>query len=213
MTDRAGECWLWLGHRTRDGYGMVTVEKRPRLAHRVSYEVHVGEIPVGLQLDHLCRVTACINPSHLEPVTASENMLRAWAAVEGSNRPRKTECVAGHPYTEENTYLDKGFRYCRECKRERSRAYNRKVRAAKPRQRSYTNHAEVAASLKARPGEWLLVSAPDSRDTAYHTASYIRSAKRLPAYSPAGSFDAEIRTVDGATQVYARFVGESGGAS
>jgi hypothetical protein len=51
-----------------------------RSAHRFYYEQHVGPIPEGLQLDHLCRNTRCVNPAHLEPVTGAENMRRRVAA-------------------------------------------------------------------------------------------------------------------------------------
>lgn len=46
------------------------------MAHRVAYELWVGPIPEGMELDHRCKVRACINPAHLEPVTHAENMRR-----------------------------------------------------------------------------------------------------------------------------------------
>lgn len=79
-TDKTGECWLWTGAIQSGGYGEIRHLGRTRLAHRVSYEVHVGPIPIGLQLDHLCRNTRCVNPTHLEPVTQSVNVRRAFAA-------------------------------------------------------------------------------------------------------------------------------------
>lgn len=66
-------CWIWDGAIAAEtGYG--TCQKK--MAHRVVYEREVGPIPDGLVLDHLCRVRACVNPSHLEPVTIGENARR-----------------------------------------------------------------------------------------------------------------------------------------
>jgi hypothetical protein len=80
--DPVTECWQFTGNKTlgNHGYGVVSVAGTSRVAHRVTYEHYVGPVPVGLQLDHLCRNQACVNPDHLEPVTASENVRRARAA-------------------------------------------------------------------------------------------------------------------------------------
>ena len=68
-------CWIWqLGRR--GGYGEAKVDGRQVRAHRLYYERFVGTIPEGLQLDHLCRQRACVNPAHLEPVTGTENVRR-----------------------------------------------------------------------------------------------------------------------------------------
>lgn len=114
-------CWLWGGGLTY-GYGRFTLNGRRTHAHRASYELHVGPIPVGLTLDHLCRVRNCVNPAHLEPVTNGENVLRG-VSVPASNA-RKTHCKYGHEFTPENTrpvpLKSGGFgRYCRACARER----------------------------------------------------------------------------------------------
>jgi hypothetical protein len=97
-------CWEWVGHLTPQGYGSLG----RRLAHRLVYEVAVGPIPAGLQLDHLCRNRRCVNPDHLEPVTSRENTLR------GSGLPAQrvlvTHCPRGHAYTDENTYVRPGTR-------------------------------------------------------------------------------------------------------
>src|SRR4051812_13783907 len=74
-------CWLWTGTLTDHGYGILeNGHGAGKGAHVVSYELHVGKIPEGLELDHLCRVRCCVNPRHLEPVTHYENMRRgvAW---------------------------------------------------------------------------------------------------------------------------------------
>jgi hypothetical protein len=119
-----GPCWMWNGHITRVGYGAISkgqlttsrsYEMAP--AHRVSYEVHVGPIPKGLEIDHLCRVRACVNPAHLEAVTHSVNVSRGTSGrVRGAEHRAKTHCPRGHPYSDENTYLNtRGHRECRTC--------------------------------------------------------------------------------------------------
>jgi len=76
--DRGGACWLWTGALYVNGYGAFRgPDGRTIRAHRFAYERVVGPIPEGLDLDHLCRVRACVNPAHLEPVTRAENLRRA----------------------------------------------------------------------------------------------------------------------------------------
>ena len=75
-SDRSGECWLWLKSCNYKGYGQIGWKGKTYKTHRVSFEVFVGPIPAGLQIDHLCRIRHCIRPSHLEPVTCKENIRR-----------------------------------------------------------------------------------------------------------------------------------------
>ena len=102
-----------MGGRTPLGYGMfkASTKNAGYFAHRQSYVFVVGEIPDGLELDHLCRNPPCCNPEHLEPVTHAENMAR-YART-------NTHCGNGHEWTEENTYMFRGKRQCRGCNRER----------------------------------------------------------------------------------------------
>lgn len=116
-------CWVWIGHINwaKGGYGSFAIAGRKKVsAHRWSYEYHRAPIPDGLEIDHLCRNTWCVNPWHLEPVTAQENM-RRWAAS-------RTSCRNGHEATPENTYYSGGGRRCREC----GIASNRRHRAKQP---------------------------------------------------------------------------------
>lgn len=79
-------CWLWLRASRPEGYGRFQVG-RETAAHRVSYVLHRGPIPEGLEIDHLCRTTACVNPDHLEAVTPEENRRRA-ALAQRATPPR-----------------------------------------------------------------------------------------------------------------------------
>lgn len=115
-------CWI-VSSTLRNGYAVIRDENgKLRSAHRASYELFVGPIPSGLELDHLCRVRQCSNPAHLEPVTRRINALRgvSFSAVNAA----KTHCVNGHEFTPENTYYrTPTHRQCRACGREYTAAY------------------------------------------------------------------------------------------
>jgi HNH endonuclease len=114
-------CWEWAGGHNRDGYGTVytTPGSGPRGAHRVIYELLVGPIPDGLEIDHLCRNRGCVNPGHMEPVSKRVNLLRGLGV--GARNAAKTHCPRGHAYDAANTYISRdGKRVCRTCHRERA---------------------------------------------------------------------------------------------
>lgn len=71
------ECWLWIGHRAPNGYGMISVDNVPTGAHRVSYELYKGAIPPGRMVLHACDVRCCVNPDHLWLGTHDDNMIDA----------------------------------------------------------------------------------------------------------------------------------------
>ena len=71
-----GDCWIWTGSTNGCGYGETSEAGKKVYTHRLMYERHVGPIPEGKDIDHLCRNRACCNPAHLEPVTRQENLLR-----------------------------------------------------------------------------------------------------------------------------------------
>jgi hypothetical protein len=117
-------CWMWTGMKSTKGYGLFMLNGKRKRAHRISYELSIGPIPEGLQLDHLCRNPSCVNPSHLEPVTSRENTLRGIAAnPTRRNGPRhlKEFCKHGHPYAGDNLLIGPdrdgkpGRRQCRAC--------------------------------------------------------------------------------------------------
>lgn len=114
-----GECWIYTGTINNRGYGTI----RGRAAHRYFFQQLRGEIPVGLQLDHLCRTKACVNPDHLEPVTQSENVRRA---VEANGRSAGDTCIRGHARS--------GSR-CATCTRDLKRAERARRRALTGRDR------------------------------------------------------------------------------
>lgn len=94
MSPHENGCWEWLGHRTKEGYGSMYASGRGPAgngykASRMSHELFVGPIPAGLQVDHICTNTGCVNPDHLESVTNDENQRRRAL--------RATHCRRGHP--------------------------------------------------------------------------------------------------------------------
>lgn len=113
-----GPCWIWTAYLNPAGYGEFNrTGYRAERAHRIAYELLIGLIPNGLQLDHLCRVPACVNPAHLEPVTMLENIDRSPRAAQN-----RTHCPQGHEYSDANTYHGReDNRACRTCHRERER--------------------------------------------------------------------------------------------
>lgn len=116
--DTNGGCWLWSGGLNPGGYGSFFVKKSAgkmtrEPAHRLSYRLFRGEIPAGLQIDHLCRVRCCCNPAHMETVTARVNTLRSKAT--SALNALKTHCPLGHEYSPENTWRRRGARICRTC--------------------------------------------------------------------------------------------------
>lgn len=118
-------CIDWIGWKDEAGYGLRKVKGKKRRAHRVAYAQQIGPIPEGLVLDHLCRNRACVNVTHLEPVTQAVNAARG-------NRDRAEDreaCKQGHKWTDENTRVrSDGSRACRACSRDNSARY--RLRAA-----------------------------------------------------------------------------------
>lgn len=123
--------WIWTGRPNNKGYGRIGRGGKyggMQFAHRAAYELFLGRIPEGLEIDHVCRVTMCVNPDHLEAVTHRENLRRGDTFTR--KQLAKTHCPQGHPYDEENTYISvRGLRYCRTCVRVANRKSYRKRKA------------------------------------------------------------------------------------
>lgn len=114
-------CWLWNLSRNADGYGKVGRTTNPwgeQMAHRVAFRIWNGDIPDGLQIDHLCRNRPCANPAHLEAVAHRTNMRRAPHIAAQIAR---THCKWGHEFSPENTYVapSDNRRRCRACVKRR----------------------------------------------------------------------------------------------
>lgn len=113
-------CWEWTGTKA-NGYGIICSHKNNKYAHRISYEIHYGEIPEGLVIDHICRNRTCVNPKHIRAVTQRINATENTTGGITETNKNKTHCKWGHEFSLENTIFSfretrKG-RTCRECTR------------------------------------------------------------------------------------------------
>lgn len=112
-------CWVWLGSKTKTGYGMYhhydeNMKNKSVKAHRAAYVEFVGKVMDGLTLDHLCKNRLCVNPQHLEPVTIKENVMRGNTIT--ALNSKKTHCIRGHALSGDNLYIaKKGSRVCKAC--------------------------------------------------------------------------------------------------
>lgn len=122
-------CWLWTPP-TSKRYAQFKIARRHRPAHVVAYGILVGDVPAGLELDHLCRVRMCVNPAHLEAVTHHENLLRGNAPA--AINKRKTHCKRGHELAGDNLLMvvarGRPSRLCRTCVRAKKRLATQRTR-------------------------------------------------------------------------------------
>jgi HNH endonuclease len=82
-------CWLWIGGRHGTGYGQISSERTSYKAHRVSWEIHNGPIPIGLHVLHDCDNPPCVRPDHLHLGTHAINMHEM--ALRGRAAPKNGE--------------------------------------------------------------------------------------------------------------------------
>ena len=129
----ASDCWEWQAARNDLGYGHLWMgDGKFAYAHRFSYEKHVGPIPEGYDLDHLCRNPPCCNPDHLEPVTHAENLHRSPTPSFAAYRDGR--CMRNHKMSGDNLYIfpDGKRRGCRACGRIRDKRRRRDSGAKRP---------------------------------------------------------------------------------
>jgi hypothetical protein len=119
--DKSGECWLWTGALASSGYGAIRVRSYvTEYAHRVALKLSGVEVPDGLFVCHHCDNPSCVNPAHLFVGTAKDNAQDM--SRKGRGRKGGTHCKRGH--------LIAGAVNCRECQRDRNRAFVARQKAA-----------------------------------------------------------------------------------
>lgn len=122
-------CMLWDASIDANGYGQFRINPTMVKAHQIGWVLANGPIPLGLELDHLCRRPSCCNPKHLEAVTREENIRRI--------AERATHCRSGrHRWDEQEPVMRDGKRNCRPCVEEYRENFNRLRRERRAASRS-----------------------------------------------------------------------------
>jgi hypothetical protein len=130
-----GGCWLWTGRKDAKGYGRIAFDGITGRAHRLSFKIFNGSLPLGKVICHSCDNPSCVNPAHLFVGTVSDNAVDSaqkhrnimQTNPELNHQSAKTHCKRGHEYSGENLYTLKPEgrkgRRCRECMRENYEKY------------------------------------------------------------------------------------------
>lgn len=123
-----GKCWIWTASiRKEDGYGNFYLRGKRVYSHKLSYVIASGSFSEDLKLDHLCRNTSCVNPSHLEPVTDKINIFRGTGVA--VTHSKKTHCPRKHLLEPPNlgkAAKKTGRRACLACARTHSKYHKAK---------------------------------------------------------------------------------------
>jgi hypothetical protein len=98
--DKSGECWEWTAGKNAQGYGVIRIDGQRTKAHRASYAFDNGPIPEGLIIDHVCRNTGCVKPTHLRVVTSKQNSEN----LDGPHSHNVTSGVRGVYRTQNNKW-------------------------------------------------------------------------------------------------------------
>ena len=146
--DKTEDCWLWTGYTDQDGYGIAHLHRKNQKAHRMAWQLMIGEIPEGTQLHHACHTPNCVNPAHLEPVMPSVHAKR--------HSDTKTHCKNGHEYSENSFYYVENLatgnrgRRCRVCNREWQAGWRKANPELHKRTWQWQNKRRAAVAREAR---------------------------------------------------------------
>lgn len=122
---RPGECWPWLGIKTRLGYGRFWAPLNGRMqmtpSHRVSYRLFVGDVSSKHHVHHKCGRRECVNPEHLEAILGTEHVVKKHpesiliardARLPALSAPT---CKRGHLWSSHGKLDYRGNRVCIKC--------------------------------------------------------------------------------------------------
>lgn len=118
--NKTNGCWDWIGgDNGKSGYGRFRNNSKKVQAHRFAYELMVEKISDDMVLDHQCKNTMCVNPSHLREVTQKVNVL--CGNGQAAKNSLKTHCKRGHEFSIENTKIvfhrNYRLRQCKKCQK------------------------------------------------------------------------------------------------
>lgn len=153
--DGDGDCWLWTGYLMRKNYGQYrSPAGKTILAHRMAWELTYGSVPDDLCVLHACDEPRCVRPDHLFLGTLKDNS-RDMANKGRQHLQRHQACKNGHPYSPDNTRINRGCRQCLTClraHRARTVIYNRAKRQASAKPMSVEERS--AHSRRAALARW-----------------------------------------------------------